>query len=96
MADDELNLRRQAERGIRAKALAEDPLITEAFALIEANVIRVWKSSEPSETQLRERCHVVTAVLGQFRTNLAQMISDGKVAQSTLNMPKPNQKGRAA
>lgn len=96
MAEDELKLRRDAERGIRAKALAEDPLVQEAFALIEADVIRQWKASEPSETQMRERCHVVTAVLGQFRANLAQMISDGKVAQAALNTPKSNPKGRAA
>lgn len=96
MAEDELKLRRDAERGVRAKALSEDPLFVEALGLIEADVIRVWKESTPAEAALRERCHIVTAVLGKLRTNLAQMITDGKVAQSVLNAPKPNQKGRAA
>lgn len=96
MAEDELKLRRQAERGARAKALADDPTVIEAFGLIEKDAVRIWQESGPNDAPLRERCHVVMTVLGAFKENLAQMISDGKVANTILAQPKHPNRSKVA
>lgn len=94
MAEDELKLRRQAERAAHAKALVEDPAVKDAFTLIEADIFRTWLNTRPGDTVLRERCHVTMSVLTSLRDNLAQMIQDGKVAQAVLNQNAS--KGKAA
>jgi len=96
MAEDELKLRRQAERGARAKAIVEDPLVKEVFDNLEREIIQRWKDTEPSNALLRERYHAVITALGAIRANLEHMIRDGRMADTILAQPKHPNRSKVA
>lgn len=95
MADDELNLRRQADRAARSKVLTEDPLVKEALDSIEADIVKAWQDSAPGNAEGRERLFSLVWATRKFRENLGQMIQDGRFAEATLNQIAAK-KGKAA
>lgn len=85
MADDEFTHRKALERASRAKALAEDPLLQEAFASLENEMMAVWAGSRMDATAERERVWVLMKAIARFKHHLATVISDGKVSNAVLN-----------
>jgi len=96
MAEDELKLRRQTERAARAQALVEDPMFQEAFAILERDIVKAWKETQASDSPLRERHHALMSAVTLLKSNLQNIINDGKVAQSILSQPKPPNRNKVA
>lgn len=96
MAEDELALRRQTDRAAKAAALANDPLLVEAFDAIERDLMTAWANSAPVDASGREKVWNMHWATQKLRSSLQQIIQDGKVAQGTLNMIAAKNKGKAA
>ncbi|MBV46950.1 MAG: hypothetical protein GY772_32565 [bacterium] len=74
MTDEEsLILARQAD------GVMENPAVKQAFEDIESHYTSLWKSSGPSEYELREECHVQLYALAQFRRQLRSYLETGKL-----------------
>jgi hypothetical protein len=84
MAEDELKLRRQAERATRAKMLVEDPLLNEAFAAFENDLTKAWLESKSGDTAGRERIWALIRATHQVKEFLGQVMKDGRVADRIL------------
>lgn len=82
MSDDKLA--DAIERGHRAEALLNDPLLTEMFDRYERNNIAEWKATDPLDTLAREAFwHAITAA-GKVREGLKMVAAGGRVAQADL------------
>lgn len=84
MADDELSLRRDADRAAKAKALLESDLLAESFATLRAEYIKAWEATSPRDQDARERLWTATTVLTKVRGHLDSVISNGKIAMAQL------------
>ena len=77
-----MNPSEQLARAARAKALLGDPLLREAFEMAEAAILAKFKSAPDDSGVVRSK-QLLTA-LTLVRRILEQAISDGKVAERTL------------
>lgn len=93
MADDELKLRRQADRAVKAKALMENELLIEGFDTIERELLLKWRNSQPADAAGREKLFGLIWATDRLRAHMAAIIEDGRVAAHILS--KDN-KGKAA
>lgn len=73
-------------RGVRAKALLEDPLLSEAFTLAEKAILDKFRSAPDDSGVIRSK-QLLTA-LTLVRRVLEQAVNDGKVAERTLEEEK--------
>ena len=78
------DLRREASRGIRAKALLEDEIVIDALDAIEAEMRADWEGSRPDETAAREDAYRMLRAAKAFRERLRKVIDDGAVAQAVI------------
>jgi hypothetical protein len=76
----------QIARGAKARALLEDPLLSEAFAIAEKAILDKFRHSADDEQVIRSK-QLLTA-LTLVKRVLEQAISDGKVAERTLEDEK--------
>lgn len=83
---DELKLHRDISRGARAKALAEDDILKEAFATLEASYLAAWRNSHVNATTDREKLFLAVNIIGKVKENLQAVIANGKVAEADLKM----------
>jgi hypothetical protein len=73
-------------RGVKAKSLLADPLLSEAFALAEKAILDKFRSAPDNEGVIRSK-QLLTA-LTLVRRVLEQAVNDGKVAERTLEDEK--------
>lgn len=73
-------------RGAKAKSLLEEPLLSEAFALAEKAILDKFKTAADDGQVVRSK-QLLTA-LTLVRRLLEQAISEGKVAERTLEDEK--------
>ena len=66
------------QRAQRAKALLEDPLLKEAFDVLQDAQIAVFTSDVCSHEQLTE-AHRLVRALNALRVQLASIVIDGKM-----------------
>jgi hypothetical protein len=78
------DLRREANRGQRAKAILEDEIVTEALDAIEAELRADWEGSRPDDTAAREVAYRMLRAAKAFRERLRKVIDDGSVAQAEI------------
>ena len=83
---DEIKLQRDINRAARAKALAEDDLLTEAFANLEAAYLDAWRGSNVLDTLGREKLVLAVNIIGKVKENLQAVIANGSVAAADLKM----------
>ena len=84
MADDELALRRAAERAAQAKTLIDSVLLNEAFAELRQAYLNKWFTTAAGDTDTRERLWVAQTVLTKVRGHFDTIINDGKIAEAQL------------
>jgi hypothetical protein len=82
---DEIALTKDASRGIRAKSLLENELLTEAFQALEDSYIAFWRATRPEDELGREKAYIAINVIGKVRQHLQTVVNDGKLAQAELN-----------
>jgi signal transduction protein with GAF and PtsI domain len=78
------DLGREASRGIRAKAILEDEIVTEALDAIEAELRSNWESSRADDSAGREDAYRMLRAARAFRERLRKVIDDGSVAQAEI------------
>lgn len=66
------------QRAQRAKALLDDPLLKEAFDVLQGEQIRVFTSDMCSPEQLTE-AHRMVRALNALRDQIASIVIDGKM-----------------
>lgn len=71
-------------RGERAKQLLEDPLLTEAFTLIELEYMKAWQDSPARDKEARETLYLSIKNLQKVRGHLLQVMDSGTLAKLTL------------
>ena len=71
-------------RAARAKALAEDPLLIEAFKNLEDSYIAAWRTSPALADREREKLHVAINVVGKVQEHLQSIIANGRVAEEII------------
>ncbi|HSY85826.1 MAG TPA: hypothetical protein VLA85_04595 [Verrucomicrobiae bacterium] len=78
------DLRREANRGQRARAILEDEIISEALDAIEAELRAGWEGSRAEDTAGREDAYRMLRAAKAFRERLRKVIDDGSVAQAEI------------
>jgi hypothetical protein len=78
------DLRREANRGQRAKAILEDEIVSEALDAIEVELRTDWEGSRPDDTAGREVSYRMLRAAKAFRERLRKVIDDGSVAQAEI------------
>jgi hypothetical protein len=81
---DEGKRREEQNRGERAKALIRDPLIVEAFDVLETKYIEAWKDSSSSLDE-RETLFQMYQALMVVQGHLSEVIETGDLAKLELN-----------
>ena len=81
---DEGKRREEQNRGERAKALMRDPLIVEAFDVLEEKYISAWKDSSSSQDE-RETLFQMYQALMVVRGHLSEVISTGDLAKLEMD-----------
>lgn len=71
-------------RGERARQLLEEPLIVEAFALIEKEYTQAWLDSPARDVEGREKLFLSIKNLQKVKGHLLQVMERGAFAKATL------------
>lgn len=84
LADKEKSALVDLSRAQRARVILEDPLVAEAFALMESKVLDAWRASDGSDHAGRERLYHYQRAIRQFRTFFAEAVTTGKFAEREI------------
>lgn len=90
--DAQLNA--EAERGRRAQALLEDPLLKSAFEAIETAIVERFKSSPIDDDKGRRYLRLELHLLRSLKANLDHHVRTGTLARHEIEGRKRKQKPR--
>lgn len=76
------------ERANQAKALLENPLLSECIAKLKEKYIEAWRISSPEDTAGRERLFLAHGLIDQIHAHLRVLIGDGQIAAQQLDKLK--------
>ena len=82
---DDLKLRRDMDRASQAKALLDNPMLTEAFATYEADLMKVWFQTKVAASDERERIWWAVQAARAARNALVSVVSNGRLAQAQID-----------
>lgn len=88
MTNDEFKLHDEATRGERASELMDDPLMVEAFTLMQERFTAEWADSPVRDTEGRERIWMMQKLLQNVRSHLLQAATTGKLASLQLEQKR--------
>ena len=78
----------QAEQAIRrareAEALLENPLLQEAFEKLEGAYTQAFLNTNYDDAEGRERCFRMTHAVQQVRSQLQEVVTNGKLQTSRV------------
>jgi hypothetical protein len=81
---DESVLQCDAAKAVRAQALLDDELLSEAFDGLETNYIAAWRGTVIDDVAGREKLFLAINIVGKLRDHLASVVANGKLAQAEL------------
>jgi CRISPR/Cas system-associated protein Csm6 len=81
MSDDKIQA--DISRAARARALLEDPLLVEAFATLDKDLIDRWRVTANAED--RDRVWQAVQIAEKVRHMLGLVIANGRLAQAELD-----------
>ena len=84
MTDEAQELRGRIARAERGRALAEDPLLVEAFDRLEQRFTLAWRFSPADAQEQRERLWHHLQALAEVRAELNSVLDDGTLARQAL------------
>lgn len=90
-----MNNTEEIKRGREAKQLLEHPLIVEAFAKIEQEVITSWQTSPARDTEAREQLYLMQALLRKVQQHLVSVAETGMLAAATVQSQSNRASGRS-
>jgi hypothetical protein len=71
-------------RGERARQLLEEPLLLEAFDLIEKEYVQQWQTSPARDAEGRESLYLMLKLLQRVRGHLQSTMESGVIEKATL------------
>jgi len=71
-------------RGAQAETLLRNELLAEVFKVLEADYIKAWSATDPSQSEARENFWRAVQILGDVRRHLLKLANNGKIAQREL------------
>lgn len=74
----------EIQRGQDAAQLLAHPLLAEAFAIIEADLIEKWQTSPARDVKARETLYLSQLLLRRLEGQLQLVVETGQVAAATL------------
>lgn len=81
---DESVLERAAARAVRAKALLDDEILSEAFAALEMSYVAAWRATTVDDAAGREKLFLAINIVGKVRDHLAGVVANGQLARAEL------------
>jgi hypothetical protein len=84
-----MTLEQESRRGEQARRLLEDPLLQEAFAMVEAALRDAWAATVDDATSERERLWLTLKLLGRVRAFLTEVVETGKLADVQIAEHEP-------
>ncbi len=81
---DETDLRRDAQRAERAKALLGDELLMGAFDQLRALYVEELLASPASDAVRREKLYLAARIVPAVKANLEKLMMDGSIAAKQL------------
>lgn len=76
-------LRKQADRGQKAKRILDNAMVKEAFEVIRADMFKKWEEADGPE--LREEIHRMLCAMKLFKGHFEHVVRTGEYAQKQLN-----------
>ena len=83
-----MTLESERDRGERAARLLADPLLAEAFDVIEAGLLSAWAATTDNQERERERLWLMVKLLGRVKGHLVEAMETGKVARIQIERDK--------
>jgi hypothetical protein len=81
---DENTLEHAAAKAVRAEALLDDEILSEAFAALENSYIAAWRATTVNDATGREKLFLAINIVGKVRDHLAGVVANGKLARAEL------------
>lgn len=81
-----MSLQADLDRGQRAERLLNDPMLTEAFALVKQAIVESWEAAPLRDKDGAHELKLMLKLLGDVRANLEQALQDGKLAAAELQI----------
>lgn len=81
----EFELKKEQQRGLRAKQLIDDELIKNAFSDIRTNIYRKISESSFKQKDEREDCYRMLRAIEAFEGQFKKHINTGKLAEDRLS-----------
>jgi hypothetical protein len=78
-------LNEDRDRGAQAERLLRDPLLVEAFDVLENEFMQAWRQSAVADTEARERIYNLCQALEGVKGHLKTVVDTGKLAQANLD-----------
>lgn len=77
-------LNKENERGQRAKELLENPLLVEAFEVIEQEIQKAWEDSPARDAEGREKLYQMLMISRKVKRHVESVVHTGEMARRTL------------
>jgi len=71
----------RVELGAAAQRLLQDPVFALALGRVQARATDVWRHSKVGDTTARETMYWLQAAIEELRSELQQMVDNGKAAE---------------
>lgn len=73
-----------AARGMQAKSLLENSLLSESFDKLEQSYIAAWRTTNVSDVTGREKLFLAINVIGKVKDHLQSIVNNGTLAEAEL------------
>lgn len=81
----EYELRQETQRGDAARALLDNPLLSECFDKLKQTYLDQLMQTNVTQGDLREKCWMAARVVDVVRDHLVTVVGTGTVAKSDLD-----------
>jgi len=71
-------------RGHHAQQLLSDPILSEAFEMVESEVMRLWRTSDAGATGDRERLWLSMTLLEGVKRSIFNVAQTGKKVEADI------------
>lgn len=83
-----MSIEKDIQRGLRAKQILDDDLMTEASAHIESELWRVFKEAKPNDAEALMHIRQMQYMHTKYQEFLRAAVANGRVAQINLDAKK--------
>lgn len=74
-----------ARKGQEAKDLLENPILVEAFGVLEGEYLKAWRNSKLADQEERERLWLAVGILEEIQRHLRIVVENGAMAKRDID-----------